>query len=676
MRRRRSGFLVKLFNLVYIAGSAVSIYALCTRPILKANVHVSFTKGQMGSIMSRLFNGGSETSGEEEERSDIRLVYRETSSKDIKDYITKEKVESYFPNGYQVDIPVEIKASQAFNIKNTKLLDDLIQLNLGKIVDNVYKSLEKPLNSLFRDIVEGFAMDTLREEINKQIAANFPDGAPATDEEIQQVFDNVYSLLEGGEPVTVETLADTILHGKDGDNTGVLDIINSRGSKYVPYTAPVREDFETDEEYNAAVAQYELDLEAGVEADRTVETKEDQKYFIRIENIEYKHNTAEYSSETAYFDKDGVLLSPQPSGEQVEADRTAAEGEELYYVGVITYTYEHNTAPYDSSTTYYQAVPYTSDDIDDQKIADQMAQALEGVEGLVTKTPVVCNPQPTQQQVEEDIAKEESERIYYVLDGNGDPVLPEAYDASATYYTVTKVVNDVENAMAALIDSFLNGSGSSGGKAIIRAEEPKLDSEKESKSLSETLRDYLYNLIPSNISEKAGTVGEKAPFILLALIAIFALPWLWFAIVTVLRTIRRDKFWTRPMIILFWGLPQMIFGIGLTYGTKYLFSFLAQKIAALQEYANSFNFDIRTGCLIPSFVYLAFVAMTVVYWIIRRPIKIQYKMEKYARKRRPRRARQPKEPRPPKGPRQPKDPRHPGYPFQDWEYNKESKIWW
>ena len=624
----------------------------------------------MGSILSGLFNKHlNSSSEEEEERSEIRTVYKEETRKEIKDYVTKEKIEAYFPNGYQVDIPVEIKASQAFDLKNTKLLDDLIQINLGTIVDNVYNSVINPLTLMFRDIVEGFAVDTLRDEINKQIAQYFPDGNPATEEEVQQIFDNVYALMENDEPVTVEQLADTILG--NGDTTGVLDIINKRGSKYIAYPAPVEEDYGTHEEYQAALDEYV----ATIEADRTVEEKENQKYFIRHENVEYQHNTQPYSSETAYFDKDGNLLDPQPNEAAISADIESAEGEGQYFVGVIKYTYTHNTEPYDSGTEYYESVPYTNDDIDNDKIANQMAQALEGVDGLVTKTPVLCNPQPTQAQVEEDLAKEESERIYYVLDGSGNPVLPNAYDAEATYYTINKVVNDVETAMAALIDSFLNG-GSSGGKAIVRAEEAKLDSSKEGKSISENIRDYLYNLIPSNVSEKAGTVGEKAPYILLALIAIFALPWLWFAIVTIIRTIRRDKFWTRPMIVLFWASPQVIFGLLLTYGSKRIIPYLMEHFEALQEYAESFNFDIRTGCLIPSFVYLGVLAMTIVYWIIRRPIKIQYKMERYARRRRPRRPREPKQPRQPKGSRQPLPPRHPQYPFDNWEYNEKDKIWW
>ena len=74
MRRRRSGFLVRMFNLVYIAACGISIYALCTRPIIKANVHVSFTQEKMGSLLSGIFNKNNES---EEEGEEERFVYRD-----------------------------------------------------------------------------------------------------------------------------------------------------------------------------------------------------------------------------------------------------------------------------------------------------------------------------------------------------------------------------------------------------------------------------------------------------------------------------------------------------------------------------------------------------------------------------------------------------------------------
>ena len=605
--------LVRLLNIIYIIGAGISLYALCTRPIFKATVTVKISKEKMGQLIGKAFNNGESEENEEE----VKLVYREQN---IKDYISSEKIQNYFPNGFELTIPVELPVKSAFNLNNTHLLDDLIHDNLYTVVDKVIEKVDGPLHLLFKDIVKGFAVDVLRDEINKQIAEKFPDSELASEEEIEAVFENVYSLLDEGEAVTVNNLADAILHGDENGNGSVLNIINSRGGKYVLYDPqPSEED---------------------VEADRTAKGDE-QKYFVQY--YAYEHNASEYNAETAYFGKTGEdtfeLLDPQPGEEAVNADIEAEEGSELYYVA--SKQYKHNTEPYSSSVEYYEKQPYTNEDIDEDKITQEMVNSLEDVDGLVTKVPKLCEPQPTQAEVEEDIAKEnEKDRIYYVLDANEEPVLPTAYDSSVLYYTVDKVVNDIDSAMNALIDSFLNGNSNSGdNKAVVREEVQKTESEEED-SLTAMIKEYLYNMIPENITEKSGQVGEKAPYILLAVVALFALPWAWFILVTLLRTLRRDKCWTRLGIVIWGALLQVILGILLTYGAKYLWPYLAERVEALKEYANDINFDLRTGCLIPSFVWLGFAITAIPYWILRRPLKYRAKQmkrvrenERYQRKR-------------------------------------------
>ena len=593
-------FLVKILNLGYIAAATVAVYALCTRPIFKGTVKAHFTKERMGIILSKTFNKGGSS-----EESESRVAYR--SSPDMNKYITEENIQNYFPNGYDIEIPVDIPVKSAFNLKNTKLLDDLIQSNLYKIVDNVVDSLSTPLHLLFRDIVEGYAMDTLRAEINKQIQSSFPGGAEATDEEVQAVFDDVYSLLDEGESVSVDDLAQTILHGSSGES-GVLDIINSRGHKYEAWDPQP-----TEEEVNA---------------DKDAESE--FKYFVQY--FEYTHNSAAYNAETAYFVKSGsdyVLADPQPTEEEVTVDIEAEEASWTYFVA--RKAYKHNTDAYDASVTYFEEKPYTSGDIDEQKITDAMIESLEGVDGLVTKTPILCDPQPTREQVEADIAKEEKDRIYYILDSESNPVLPTEYNAEDKYYTIQKTVNDIDTALSTLIDGFLNGN-SGQSRAVVRTRE-EVKKTVDNEALKSAMKEYLLKLIPENISERSGKIGEKAPLIFLALVALFALPWVWFIIFTLLRTFRKDKCWTRLGIVIWGALLQVIFGIVLTYGTKYLWPALASRVDALKEYANSINFDLRTGCLIPSFIWLGFVVTAIPYWIIRRPLKRRFKLLKRSTKR-------------------------------------------
>ena len=261
-----------------------------------------------------------------------------------------------------------------------------------------------------------------------------------------------------------------------------------------------------------------------------------------------------------------------------------------------------------------------------------MVKSLEGVDGLVSKVPdEPWNPQPSQEEVEADIALEDqSARQYYILDGNGDPVLPTAYDSSATYWKIKKVVNDIDSAMDALISGFLGGnSGEGDSRAITRAEDAQLQSNAESEdSLKESIKAYLMKLIPTNVSESSGQIGEKAPYILLAVVVLFALPWGWFALVTLFRTLRKNKCWTRPGIVIWGALLQVILGVVLTYGIKFAWPYIASRVEALKEYANSIDFDLRTGCLIPSFIWLGIAVSAIPYWIIRRPLKTRYKLIK------------------------------------------------
>ena len=614
--------LVKLINLLYIAAAGVAIYALCTRPIFKATIHAHLTQDQMGAILTKAFSSGDSSESSESSEEESRAAQR-VSTPQMSDYINKDNVATYFPNGYDLVIPVEIPAKSAFELHNTKLLDELLQNNLYKVVDNIVDSIADPIQRLFKDIVKGFAVDALKEEINKQIAEKFPDGAEASEEEIQAVFDNVYSLLEEGESVSVDDLASTILHGKDdgngGTTGGVLDIINSRGSKYVAFDPQP-----TEEE---------------VEADRTAEGDE-CKYYVAV--VSYAHNEKEYSETETYFEKlaadSFAPFDPQPSAEEVEADRAVEEESWTYYVQSVEYV--HNTEAYDGSVTYFDKQPYTNSDIDEDKITEEMVNSLESIDGLVTKVPVLCDPQPSQEEVEADIAKEnEKDRIYYILDGENNPVLPTEYSSSATYYTVNKVVNDVDSALDALIESFLGGSGSGNSRAIMRDGEQLQSAESES-SLKEAIKAYLYKMIPQNISDSSGAVATYAPYALLALVVLFALPWAWFALVTLLRTLRRDKCWTRLGIVIWGALLQVILGILLTYGGRYLWPYLASKVDALKEYANAINFDVRTGCLIPSFVWLGIVVSAIPYWMLRRPLKYRAKVirknkkhERYLRQR-------------------------------------------
>ena len=49
-------FFVKLFNLIYLAGAAVSIWALCSKPVVNTQVGLSLTSDQVADRLYEIFN--------------------------------------------------------------------------------------------------------------------------------------------------------------------------------------------------------------------------------------------------------------------------------------------------------------------------------------------------------------------------------------------------------------------------------------------------------------------------------------------------------------------------------------------------------------------------------------------------------------------------------------------
>lgn len=542
-------FLVRFFNLVYLAAAAISIHAFFTRPIIQTSIQVNFTQERIGYIVNKML-----TRHESESEADTK----------IRQYTTAEKIETYFPDGYKLDVLFKIPASKALNLQNQKVVDEIVEENFYGVVDKFTESLMYPLRAIFKEVVEGFASNTIKTQIDAQLDIWLPDSPKTTDEEVKTVFENAYDLLDDNHPVTIESLAEIVLYGKEVSEGefrgGVLDMFNARGCAY-------------------------------------------------------------------------ELWSPQPTEMEVTADLAAPEGEQKYFVVVIEdekAKYVHNTSPYSSEISYFKQKPFTPEDIDSLHIAEQTTNAIRDIDGMVIKSPVLCNPQPDDSQIAEDMAKEnESERIYYVLDENGNPVLPTTHNTSSIYYNVEYVVNDVETGLNAVVDKLLNGSQST-SRAIVRSEET-IDYTKT--AVYKTVQTYLRNFLSSNLSASLGPINTYIPLILLMVIILFALPWIWFAIITLIRTLRKKKMWTRPGIILFWALPQIILGIIVTYGGQYFLEYFVDKVSFLKEYAGSATIDIRTLCLIPSFVYFGVLAMTLVYWIIRRPLKRSRKIEKKFEKR-------------------------------------------
>ena len=311
----------------------------------------------------------------------------------------------------------------------------------------------------------------------------------------------------------------------------------------------------------------------------------------------YKYvNAKSFSEEDVYYSRLYSLC------EGSELEKVEANPDRYFLMD------EHNvfykTSVYDSSLQYYKAL-------------DSYAP---------------CEVTVTEEMFNNDLMSSD----YMLKDGDSYRYAT-AWDSSATYYYFETTVNDIDTALTALINSYLLGkeesSSSSEPSRSFVAREDILTLTKSEQELRAAIKEFVLTFIPlEQLDQVSVQFGTYVPFVLLGIIAFFALPWVWFAFITIIRTLRKKKVWTRPWIVIFWAFPQVLLGLVITHGTKYAIPFLAEKIEIVKTYAQNFNLNIETGCLIPSYVYLFILGFSIVYAIFKHPVKVEYKQEKRIRK--------------------------------------------
>ena len=552
--------LVKLMNLVYIAGCGVAIYGICTKPIVNVDLGVELTSKQVGTYVAKAFG----VENKESKAYTVRITRAEESGDSFKDWLTEEKIANAFPDGIKLHQPIQVPLAKAFEFKNDKILQETVVENLDAFIKAAVDAVAPGVHELFKEAAEDKAKEVLEDKINETISEFFGDdeSQQVSKDEVQEIFDNIYALVEDN-AASADDITQAIL-GDDETSAGLQKILADRaeanGGMQVASNV-------TEEEYNAEAAKAE----------------DERLLFTRDET-----------------ESDPPTYTPVQPGE------------------------------YNAETTYYEA--YDSSKIDGEKISDALIEQLDTFDGMIDRTGTyeLCDPQPTEIQYNQHKGEDGKNTKYFVVDGEEHYVAAEGdYNPSTQYYKEIVMVNDVDSALAYLLDKILNGDSSSNKatQRVVRGEPEKSEAD-----VRKVLNDYIHKVIPVEaIKNVSATVGNKAAYALLGLLAFFMLPWAWFALLTFVRTFRRLKIWTRTWMVFVLALPQLILGIVLRYGTTGILAALGNKIEVLKTVSEIFKPTITFNCFWASFVYLAMVPMTIVYVILARPFKSQWRFEKQLR---------------------------------------------
>ena len=648
--------IVRILNLGYLAACAVSIWAVCTKPIISTTVNLDMTPEKLGEVLQPLFVNATGSGTDSESRA---FTTRDATEKSILDYITAERIADSFrsddpeKNGLHLSIPITIAAKYAFDLKNLNVINEVVVANIDVVLNQACETLSTPLTNFVFSITKEFALDALETSINEQIKNAIGEDSPISSQEVEDIYNNVYEALSTNEgSIPLSDLTDVIINGKDGEGTSALSILN----KFTRYDYEKCDPQPTEEEFNANPG----------------------KYFIK-DTTNDKYVVAEtYQSTATYYVYRYVECDPQPTEEEFNANPGkfyTYDSEKEDFVLAETYS---------SEATYYRNdKPYTQEDLDRIDIESQMEEALKEVPGLVDNEikeakdldeetfnatlksdkyyisndgkyvkaayneaskelfietsegyePVESNP--------EDFNDTLASTKYYIL-VDGELEKATSYDPDVQYYTNEATIKDIDSALVALINQYLlqkdpnsseNGE-SEESRAIKRENTGPLTNAKSKEELNAALKEFAYKYIPlDKIASVNDAAGKYVPIALLALVALVAFPWALLALVTLIRTLRRDKVWTKPWIVIVFAFPQLIFGLVLTYGLQYGLPIAGKYVEIIQQILDTgVSANLKTLCLIPSFVYLGVIIYSFVYIFFAHNAKVQYKLERRARR--------------------------------------------
>lgn len=634
--------LLRLFNLIYIAAAGVSIYFLATRPIIQTTAKINLSGEQVSKLLEPLLKKSSGGSGSSE-RAYTRAEEGEgsSSSNDFSSYLTPEKIAEAFKDGIHQDIVIKVDATKAYQFNNKDIIKEVVTDNIYSVMDSVLDVAVPPLRSLVLSVAGEFAKDALKEAINEQLQHFIGEDSTVSSEQVSEIYQNIYDLLETEGSVSVSDLTDVIINGKEKEDgtmsTGALEILNET-PRYVlaePQPTAINEGDEyyvkdADDKYVLAT-EYDPTAQYYVIKPYTSEDIDQEK----IEQV-----MTEALQEVPGLVSKNYVLVEKDSSLQTKVEATIKSDKYFVKTNDDPETYEYATG-WDESTQYYQSVYVKVPDSELPQVEinpanyfiekdGEFVEATAYVEGTdYYKYYEHYEVTPSQEEVASSI---KSLTYFWKVDEENYTNVTH-WDPEKDYYTYEVKVNDIDTALTYLLNQYLGGkdeqSNEGGSRAIVRAEEVNLGTTQSEAELRDLLKKFIIEKIPLDaIVNLNSQFGQYVPYVLLGIIVLFCLPWGWFALVSLIRTFRKRKCWTRPGIIIFGAFIQLILGIFVTYGLQYAIPLIGNAFPEAKPYLDMVSIDIRFGCLIASFVYLGVFVMSIFYWIIAHRVKVEYKFDK------------------------------------------------
>lgn len=150
----------------------------------------------------------------------------------------------------------------------------------------------------------------------------------------------------------------------------------------------------------------------------------------------------------------------------------------------------------------------------------------------------------------------------------------------------------------------------------------KFNAEKTDEEKKEEARQRLTEKVTEVLTNKAKEmelpkkISQYGYFGIIVLV-VLALPWIAFAIITLIRTLRRRKIWTKPWSAFTFAFTNLVLGVVLTIASTKLLPVIVKAIpeGAIKDILSVLQVSVKTSTFVASILYLAMIPLTILYVI-------------------------------------------------------------
>lgn len=608
---------IKIFNLIFLGATAFALAMFATKDFLSLDVTYPVTED---------------------------FVVEQLDGQ-LGDAVTKQDLKDAFKGGVELGIHVGITSDSVIkSLSDKTAVTQSLKDSIKETANDAVDKMNKPLKAVVEKAAKNMARQQAEKSIKDQIKNCLPEGSTAADSlygnigdgKVDALTNEVYDAINSGNA----TVGSIVVNMQDNINSMLLDIKNAEDAKPEDQKSGfVYQEFSADSEQGLKIQQEltnELDKVGLIDSEGKINDT-DTAMAVIIKTLLKTDDEGKSQNRLVIKNEQEQPMQSSYNLQVTQSETFVIDLGEIQSPAIVEYSADSNT--------YFSVINQTIEEA--QKNIFVITGLAEGSGSFHLNY-----PGSSEEEVSVTVSKLQPaisfETSTISVDVNKTKTLSVNMNAAVpTDAVVTYELSEVnpEGSLELtkntegkdIIKSNGEGTAKVTAKVIVEGDEVTAVAQVESKKLK-TVKEILIEFIDKEIDETGimDTIDQFGGYIVYGLIALMV-PWVLFAIITIIRTIRRKKCWTKPWVIFVFAFITVILAAVQIVITKFASTLIdsLSSIPGAGEYAEmigELGLGISTSSYYAGLVYLAFIPLTIVYMIVCHKYKKQYKIDKKAKK--------------------------------------------